>query len=122
VWIFPDEFKAALEMNPVLATDSVIKCPHGGTAYLTTSNAVFSINGKAVLIETDVHTVINCFHHIATLFSPCVKIRWSGGATKLLIGGTPVLIKSSIGDCLNTQNHVQGTAVITLTQTKVKTQ
>jgi hypothetical protein len=105
-------------MKPVLTTNSIIKCPHGGTAHLTTTNTVFSIQGSAALLETDVHTIHNCSPGAS--IAPCVKITWSNGATKLSVGGTPVLLETSTGRCYNHLNQFRGNAVITQTQTKVK--
>ncbi len=106
----------------LLTVASTIMCPHGGQAILFTSNARIMADGAFVLIESDVHPVAGCPFTIGPKYSPCVQIRWSGGAAQTAIDGVPALVESSIGLCLSPEGAPQGTAVIASAQMKVSGQ
>ena len=105
-------------MGPVLTTLSSVQCPHGGRALLTTSNAS-SHAAANMLLESDTHAVVGCGFFIGPKYSPCLTIAWAAGATALSVGGTPVLVKSSIGTCKNDSGAVQGVALVASTQLPV---
>ena len=103
----------------VLTTASQIKCLHGAPAVLITTNAVTSAERAKSLLESDVHLVTGCPFFIGTKPSPCVRIEWTAGASHLTIGGTKVLVRSSVGKCINAEGAMQGVAIIVQTQMKV---
>jgi hypothetical protein len=106
-----------------LTTASTIMCPHGGSAILQTSNTVVKAEGAPVLLETDIHPVAGCpFTLPGPKPSPCVRIEWSAGTTKVKVGGTPALVRSSVGRCISPEGAPQGVAVIVNTQMKVTAQ
>lgn len=101
-------------------------CPHGGSAILTTANSKIMVDNTPALLESDVHSVAGCPFQIpvgpGTKPSPCIKIEWSAGATKLQVNGVGVLVKSSIGKCSSPEGAMQGMANIVNTQMKVSAQ
>lgn len=105
-----------------LTTASTIMCPHGGQATLMTSNTHASALGTKILLESDVHTVAGCPFMVGQKYSPCVRIEWSCGAGKASVNGTAILVKSSIGECLNGEGATQGVATIVNTQLKASAQ
>ena len=105
-------------MGPTLTTTSSVQCPHGGRAVLATSNTTTSA-GAAMLLESDVHTVVGCPFYNGGSYSPCLTVEWAAGASALRIGGTKVLLKTSVGTCKNGAGAIQGTAIVTATQTPV---
>lgn len=102
----------------VLTTTSSVQCPHGGRAILTTTNA-FSFASAPMLLESDVHAVVGCPFYSGASYSPCLTIEWSAGASAVSVGGTKVLVKSSVGTCKNGGGVVQGVAVVVATQIPV---
>lgn len=106
----------------LLTIASTIMCPHGGQAILFTANARVVADGAPVLLETDVHPVAGCPFTIGLKYSPCVQIRWSGGAARGGANGVAALVQSSIGLCFSPEGVPQGVAVIASTQTKVTAQ
>jgi hypothetical protein len=86
-----------------------------------TSNTTSSA-GTSMLLESDIHTVAGCIYAPSGAASPCVTIAWSAGASAVTVGGTSVLVKSSIGQCKNAAGAVQGIAIIASTQTPVTAQ
>jgi len=99
---------------------------HGGSAILTTANSKLMVDNMPALLESDVHSVAGCPFQIpvgpGTKPSPCIRIEWSGGATKLQVNGTGVLLQSSIGKCYSPEGAMQGVANIVNTQLKVSAQ
>lgn len=102
----------------LLNRNSTIQCPHGGQALLTTANSKVSADHAAVLLESDIHTITGCPFTVGNSPSPCVRIDWSGGASMVKVNGTAVLLKTSIGQCLNGAGGLQGMAVVVNTQMK----
>ena len=97
-------------------------CPHGGQATLFTSNTRVSVDGAPALLVSDIHPVAGCPFTVGPKYSPCVRIEWSAGAARVNIGGTPVLVQTSLGRCLNAEGAVQGVAVIVNSQIKASGQ
>lgn len=104
----------------ILTTASTVLCMHGGSVMLTTSNTKFFAGGSLALLETDIHPVAGCpFTLPPSKPSPCVRIEWSGGASTATVDGVPVLIMSSVGQCINAEGAPQGVATKASTQSKV---
>ncbi len=106
----------------ILTIASTIMCPHGGRATLFTSHTRGFAGSAPALLESDVHPVMGCPFTIGTKYSPCVRIEWSSGASKVTVNGTPVLVRTSIGKCLNAEGAPQGVATIVNTQIKAAAQ
>jgi len=105
----------------ILTTASQIKCAHGGTVTLTTSNTTLKIDGMPALLESDMHTVAGCaFTLPGPKPSPCVKIEWSLGAVMCKVNDTAVLIETSVGKCSSAEGVVQGVAIVAQKQMKVE--
>jgi len=104
--------------GPALTTAASVQCPHGGRAILATTNTC-SLGGSPMLLESDVHPIVGCTFWAGPKYSPCLTIEWSAGASALTIGGTKVLIKSSVGKCKNDGGAVQGMALVASTQQPV---
>ncbi len=98
-----------------LTLASVIQCPHGGMAVLSTGNTRVKANRAFALVESDVSTVVACPFTIGPKPSPCVRIQWSAGAPKIKMGAA-VLTQQSIGICYSPEGAPQGVAVIANTQ------
>ncbi len=106
----------------ILNTATTIICTHGGQATLFTSNTRAFADGAPVLLESDIHPVVGCPFTVGIKYSPCVRIEWSAGASKVIINGTPVLVQTSIGRCINAEGATQGVATIVNTQLKASAQ
>jgi hypothetical protein len=103
----------------LLTTASTIMCPHGGQVNLSTANSKVMADGSPVLLETDIHTVSGCpFTLPAPKPSPCIRVEWTLGTTKMSINGTSALTQSSIGICYSPESAPQGVALVVNTQMK----
>jgi hypothetical protein len=105
--------------GPALTTASSVQCPHGGRAILTTTNTS-SHAGTPMLLESDVHPVVGCTFFMGPNYSPCLTIEWSAGASALTIGGTKVLVNTSVGRCKSGAGAIQGVALVASTQIPVQ--
>ena len=106
----------------LLTTASTIMCPHGGRAVLDTTNQPTSA-GARVLLESDIHNVFGCTFNVSGVYRPCKSIKWSAGATRVKIGVTRALVRSSVGTCMSEplgKGNPQGVALINQTQQKAK--
>ncbi len=106
----------------ILTTSSTITCTHGGQAILLTANTKTTVDGTPALLESDIHPVVGCPFTIGPKYSPCIRIEWAAGAAKVQINGTNVLVRSSIGKCINAEGAPQGLALIMNTQMKATAQ
>ncbi len=106
----------------ILTTGSKVQCPHGGQATLITANVKVKAASGEALLETDVHPVTGCPFTIGTKPSPCLRIEWKAGASKLAVGGTAVLVESSVGTCYSPENAPQGVALVVKAEMKVSAQ
>jgi hypothetical protein len=105
----------------ILTTSSQVKCTHGGTAILTTSNTKMKADGAPALLESDMHPVVGCpFTVPPGKPQPCIRIEWTAGATMCKSDGTKVLVQSSIGKCISAEGATQGLAIIAQTQMKAQ--
>ncbi len=104
----------------ILQLGCTIQCPHGGMTTVTTTNTKVKVNGAFALLVNDNFTIAGCPLNISGSPHPCVTIQWQNEAKKVKVSGTPVLLQSSIGLCKAADGLVQGTAIITGFQTRVK--
>lgn len=109
---------------PILTTASTVQCPHGGSVSLTTANTVAKVDGSAMLLLTDVHTVSGCPFQIpigtGTKPQPCVTVRWTVGAAQTKVNQTPVLLQTSVGLCYSAEQIPQGPPVVVNVQQRAK--
>jgi hypothetical protein len=106
----------------LLTTSSTIMCPHGGQAQLMTANSRISASRSKVLLESDVHIVSGCPFTVGSAPSPCARIEWEMGTSRVSINSTAALVVTSIGQCLNAAGVVQGVSTVVNTQQKASGQ
>src|SRR4051812_18275647 len=102
---------------PILTTASTIMCTHGGQAILQPGSPMFKVQGAAVLLETDIHSVAGCaFTLPAGKPQPCTTIRWTCGGMQTKVNNVGVLLQSSVGICYSAEQIPQGSAIVAQTQ------
>lgn len=106
----------------ILDMGCTITCPHGGQATVVPSNTQVQVGGNLALLVSDTIIIAGCSFNVSGGPMPCLTIQWMVPATRNTINGTPVLLQSSIGLCLNASNMPQGTAIVSGVQTKVSGQ
>lgn len=111
-------------MSAVLTKDSTVKCSHPtpGTVTLGTGAAKLRVQGKAVLRAQDVVTIASgCgFKHPTPQGAvPCSKVMelTRGTATKLRVGGVPVVLDTLQGT--TNSSPTPGSLKVTANQPKL---
>ena len=104
-------------MGFLLNQNATIMCQHGGQAQATAPNPRVKVDGQMVVTQPSPHTVSGCpFTTPAGSPLPCVTAQWTTAATRVKVGGVPVLLSDSQATCIP-----NGTGVsIAQTQTRVK--
>jgi uncharacterized Zn-binding protein involved in type VI secretion len=105
----------------ILQLGCTIKCPHGGTGSVVNTNTRVKVDGNFALLSTDTYTIAACpFTLPGPKSSPCVKVEWLAEATRVKVENKPVLLQTSVGLCKSAEQVVQGTAILSGVQTRVK--
>jgi hypothetical protein len=99
-------------------------CPHAGTLTVPPAQARVTVGGQPVAVQTDIGTVAGCPFQIpfgvGTKPQPCVTAKFTVAATKIMVGGVPVLLQDSTGLCSSAEQIPQGPPTFTQTQLQVK--
>lgn len=104
----------------ILTSRSMILCMHGGMVmHLPTGFSGELINGEIPMTLNDTYVVVGCPHTMPGMPSPCTSVVWITASTSRFINGVPVLIHTSIGNCMNISGMPQGIAIIASFQTTV---
>lgn len=86
-------------MSAVLDAGSLVLCPHGGHARPTGTNPRVRVSGVAVPTMADTYIIDGCRSDPLTGDIPCTTARFITGATRVRIGGVPVLLRESRAVC-----------------------
>lgn len=94
---------------------AVVTCMHGGQAQPTAPNPRVLVSGMPVATLATPYVVAGCPFVPVAGNGPCVSGQWIVGATRVLVGGAPLVVQSSQAVCAPT-----GTGLLVLsTQTRV---
>jgi hypothetical protein len=109
--------------NVVVASTTQAQCPHAGRVNATGTNTRVRAAGQSVILVSDTFTVAGCPFQIPTPGGPkpqpCVTGSWLQPATKVFVGGQPVIVQTSSGLCRSTEQIPQGPPSVTQTQGRV---
>lgn len=102
----------------LLTKSSVILCPHGGrVTHLPKGVSGKLSSGEIPLLLDDYYPIVGC-PFTSGYASPCQQVNWVGGSKTRLINGVPVLTDASVGICVSAARVPQGSAVVSLCQTR----
>jgi len=104
----------------LLEAATQIACPHGGQGVATPANQRVTLGGSPALVVSDQVTIAGCSFNVSGAPSPCLQVKWLAPANRVKVGGTPVLLSSSVGLCVNAAGAPQGPATLSGFQTKVQ--
>ncbi len=100
----------------MLHQGATVLCMHGGQAQATAPNPRVRVSGQPVVTQLAPHTVAGCPFSTPGGPMPCVTAAWVTGATRVLVGGAPVLLQDSQAVCVPNGTGVQ----VLVTQMRVK--
>ncbi len=75
----------------LLHLGATVFCPHGGQAQPTMPNQRVLVGGQPVVTLATTYTVAGCSLP-PSAGGPCATGQWIVGATRVLVGGTPVVL------------------------------
>jgi uncharacterized Zn-binding protein involved in type VI secretion len=103
----------------VLHQGAAVLCVHGGQAQATAPSPRVRVAGQPAVTQSAPHAVATCpFVTPNGTPMPCVTAQWVSAATRVRVGGVPVLLQDSQAVCAP-----NGTGVnVALTQTRVRAQ
>ena len=86
-----------------LNINSVLKCPHGATVTITSSNTKVDVDGAQAALASDQFTISGCPFQIpvgaGTKPSPCVTVKWLVTDLRNTVGGTATLACRAWASC-----------------------
>ena len=77
-------------------------CMHGGTAQPTAPNPRVMLSGQPVVTMAAPYVVAGCAFVPPAGNGPCVAAQWVTAATRVLVGGMPVVLVDSQAICAPT--------------------
>lgn len=102
----------------ILQLGCTIMCQHGGTATVTNTNMRVTLGGNPALLATDMYTITGCMFAPGGTAHPCVTVRWTTPSQRLAVGGKPVVLDTSAGQCIAADGGIQGSVILTGVQTR----
>jgi hypothetical protein len=106
---------------PALTAASVVTCPHAGQVTHMPSQSRVLIAGSPALVQADQGSVVGCAFTIPpTKPSPCTTVRWTVGAVRVMVGGVPLLLATSVGLANSPEQAPQGPPIVSTTQPRVQ--
>lgn len=105
----------------LLTSSSQIICPHAGQVSVIPSNFRVKAMGSPVATMGDQYLIAGCAFTIPPgKPQPCIKVQWLVPATRVRVGGQPVLLQNSSGLCQSAEQIPQGPPNAVVTQMRVK--
>jgi len=105
-------------MAGLLNMSSIMMCPHGGTVSAITTNTRVQAASSFVLRSSDTFIIAGCPFNISGVPHPCVQVQWVVPSLRSQAMGDFTLTEESVGLCIAPDMAVQGTALITFTQSQ----
>lgn len=103
----------------LLHVGATANCPHGGQISTISSNTRVLVSGQPVATLSDNYPIAGCPFTVPAKPQPCVKVLWLAPASRVLVGGQPVILQTSTGLCQSVEQIPQGTPTVIATQIRV---
>jgi hypothetical protein len=109
--------------GPVLSVGSTLTCPHGAPAVPATGSSRVAVGGLPVVTVVDAIAVAGCPFTVpaggGSRPQPCVRLQWLVPAARVLVGGQPLVLATSEGECFSAEGIPAGAPVVTAAQSRV---
>ncbi len=80
---------------PVLNLGATVVCSHGGQATPLSPHRRVLVTGQPAATIASRYVVVGC-----PLTPPCAVGQWLTGATRVLVGGSPLAVQSGASTCM----------------------
>jgi hypothetical protein len=101
---------------PLFHVGAQAMCPHGGQVSTIPGSPRVSVGGQPVATMADNYLVAGCVFMVGPKPQPCLKVQWLVPATRVMVGGQPVILQSSSGLCQSAEQIPQGPPSVVMTQ------
>lgn len=105
--------------GPIVHVGATITCGHAGMVTVAPGNPRVLVSGMPVATMADQFIVAGCPINVAGAPHPCVRIQWLVPAVRVLVGGAPVILQTSVGLGLAADQLPQGPPIVITTQPRV---
>jgi hypothetical protein len=105
--------------SPLFHVGSQAMCPHGGQVTTVSTNTRVLVGGQPVATTADQFMVAGCAFTVPpSKPQPCVKVQWLAPAMRVLVNGSPAILRTSPGLCQSAEQIPGGPPSVVNTQTK----
>ena len=98
---------------------ATVICPHGGQATVQPNQSRVTLASQAAVTTASQYTVAGCTFTVGNKPQPCVSARWTSPSTRIKVDNSPVLLSTPPGICQSGEQIPQGSATVSVVQTKV---
>jgi hypothetical protein len=109
--------------GPILTVGAVATCPHAGTMSIAPGEPRVMLSGQPAATMSDVYTVAACPFQVpapsGTKPQPCVTVKYTTPATRVMANGKPVMLTTSVGICQSAEQIPAGPPSVSVFQTRV---
>lgn len=102
--------------GPLAHVGAMALCPHGGQVVEIPSAPRVLLSGMPAATMADQYVIVGCVFNIAGAPHPCVRVQWLVPAVRVLVNAMPVILQTSVGLCLATDQAPQGPVIVSATQ------
>lgn len=96
-------------------------CPHAGPVQVVSSNTRVLVGGQPVATLADNFVISGCVFTVPSgKPQPCVTVQWLVPASRVRVGGQPVILQTSTGLCQSAEQIPQGPPNVVTTQVRVR--
>ncbi len=104
--------------NPLVTSTASAYCVHGGRISAMGQSRV-RVAGAPVITAPDAGVVSGCPFRASDGPDPCLSVRWTGKATRVLIGGQPAVLQQGAGLSLSARQIPAGPVTVAADQIRV---
>jgi hypothetical protein len=98
----------------------VAMCPHAGQISAVPSSVRVRTAGQPVVTSADTFPIAGCVFNISGSPHPCMTVRWLAPASRVRVGGQPVILQTSPGLTIAGDQAPQGSPVVISGQVRVR--
>ncbi len=109
--------------GPILHVGLGATCPHGSPMSVAPGEPRVMLTGQAAATMADLYTIAACPFQVpagpSTKPQPCIKVQYTGPATRVFANGKPVMLGTSVGICQSAEQIPAGPPTVSVFQTRV---
>ena len=105
----------------LLHVGATVMCTHGAPVNVVPGSPRVLLGGMPAATMADNYLVVGCpFTVPVPKPQPCVKVQWVVPAARVMIGGQPAILQTSVGLCQSAEQIPQGPPTVVTTQVRVR--